>query len=67
MNEVDRLMDEDPLNLSAQDIDEIIKYQRKMKANFEAGVKAPKGEGPKIDVAALLGKVAGGEPKVTRR
>jgi hypothetical protein len=57
-NEIDRLMDEDPLNLSAQDIDDIIAYQRKMKANFDAGVKSGKGktlvDAPKIDLQSLL-------------
>lgn len=71
MNEVDRLMDLDPLELSAQDIDEIIRYQRKMKANFDAGIKTPKGDAPKIDLKALLGasvaQSGGTVPSVTRR
>jgi hypothetical protein len=70
-NEVDRLMDEDPLNLSAQDIDEVIKIQRRYKANFDAGIKSPKGDSPKIDVKALLGlslvQSGGQQPTVTRR
>ena len=67
-NEIDRLMDLDPLDLSAQDIDDIIKYQRKMKANFAAGVKAPKGEAPqKVDILSLLKDSIPQAPKVTRR
>lgn len=65
-NEIDRLMDEDPLNLSAQDIDQIILYQRKMKANFDAGIKSPKGDAPKIDLKALLGASVS-KVEVTRR
>jgi hypothetical protein len=72
MNEVDRLMDLDPLELSSQDIDEIIRYQRKMKANFDAGIKSPKGDSPKIDLGALLKASVGQsggtvQPSVTRR
>jgi hypothetical protein len=70
-NEIDRLMDLDPLELSAQDIDEIIKYQRKMKANFDAGIKSPKGEDKKIDLGALLkasvAQSGAVQPTVTRR
>lgn len=60
MNEIDRLMSEDPLNLSAQDLDTIIAFQRKMKANFAAGIKSSKGgaaqspTAPKIDLQTLL-------------
>lgn len=55
-NEIDELMDKDPLELSAQDLDAIIAYQRKQKANFDAGIKPTKGgsDGPvKIDLVAL--------------
>lgn len=60
MNEIDRLMSEDPLNLSAQDLDTIIAFQRKMKANFAVGIKSGKGgaaqspTAPKIDLQTLL-------------
>jgi hypothetical protein len=70
MNEIDRLMDLDPLELSAQDIDDIIRYQRKMKANFDAGIKSPKEE-KKIDLGALLkasvAQSGTAQPTVTRR
>jgi hypothetical protein len=75
VNEIDRLMDLDPLELSAQDIDQIIAYQRKMKANFDAGVKSsrPKtvADAPSIDLKALLGASLAQSgtvvPQVTRR
>ncbi len=44
MNEVDRLMSLDPLELSAQDIDDIIAYNRKLLTGYDAGVKPKKGD-----------------------
>jgi len=61
VNEIDTLMDLDPLELSSQDIDRIIEYQRKARANFEAGVKPKKGEAVKIDLVKL-GLVKAPEP-----
>jgi len=54
MNDLDRLMNEDPLNLSSQDIDQIILLQRKARQNFEAGVKPKKETGPKMDIMEAL-------------
>lgn len=53
-NELDALMDIDPLELSDQDLDKIIAYQRKARANREAGIKPKKESGPKIDLATLM-------------
>lgn len=59
-SELDELMMRDPLDLSAQDIDKIIAYQRQARARREA--PGPKGRrssgltdapGGKIDLAAL--------------
>lgn len=54
-SELDDLMDQDPLSLSTQDLDKIIAYQRKARANFEAGIKPKKGgaEPKKIDLVGL--------------
>lgn len=60
-HDLDALMSEDPLNLSAQDLDRIIAYQRKMRAQREAGVrvKKPKDEAPtKLDISSLLNRPA---------
>lgn len=56
-NEIDLLMSLDPLELSEQDLDKIISYQRKARANFEAGVKPKKGGADKIESSELLGKL----------
>lgn len=58
-SELDELMQRDPLDLSAQDIDSIISYQRQARARREApGPKSRRGAltdapGGKIDLAAL--------------
>lgn len=51
--ELDDLMNEDPLNLSEQDIDDIIAYQRKAQGIYDSGGKAPKVEGKKVDLEGL--------------
>lgn len=63
MNEIDRIMSLDPLELSAQDIDKIIDYQRKARMNFEAGVKPSKEKGPKVSIDLVqLGLIPAAEP-----
>ena len=56
-SELDELMSRDPLNLSAQDIDAIIAYQRQARARREAGGKTKRtaSDAPKqsLDLAAL--------------
>lgn len=52
-NELDELMNKDPLQLSARDIDDIIKYQRKQKADFDAGIKPKKGDAMPISLEEL--------------
>ena len=56
-NEIDTLMALDPLELSAQDIDAIIAYQRQARARREAGGKTKRtaSDAPKqsLDLAAL--------------
>lgn len=69
-NDIDSLMDEDPLNLSAQQIDAIIQYERNHQANYVPGARAKKETGPKQAVPssildALLKKAPG--PAIKRR
>lgn len=56
-SELDDLISRDPLDLSAQDIDKIIAYQRAARARREAGGKTKKSaaDGPKqsLDLAKL--------------
>lgn len=60
-SELDELISRDPLELSAQDIDRIISYQRQQRAKREAGNGKRKSsadpDAPKIDLAAALGLV----------
>ena len=53
-NEVDSLMDLDPLDLTAENIDSIIAYHRKGRANAAAGIKAKRETGPKLDISDAL-------------
>ena len=57
VNTLDEIMDRDPLSLSSADLDTIIAYQRKYRANLEAGgPKLKRGQvkpGAKIDLASL--------------
>jgi len=62
-NELDELISRDPLELSAQDIDKIIAYQRQQRAKRESGngrTRKPKAEpAPSgIDLVALVTKAA---------
>jgi hypothetical protein len=63
--DLNALMSEDPLNLSKQDLDRIIAYQRKQRVAREAGAKTKKatGEAPAVDIKALMNKVT--TPKVS--
>ena len=52
-NEIDRIMSLDPLKLSAQNIDEIILYQRKQRLAYESGVKPKKASAQPLDLVSL--------------
>lgn len=52
-NYLDWLMSLDPLELSAQNIDQVIAYHRRNRAMVDAGVKPKKNEGPKVDLAKI--------------
>lgn len=60
VNTVDQLMEIDPLNLTAENIDSIIAYHRKARANATGG-KAKKDTGPKVDISEVM-KALGGAP-----
>lgn len=53
-NRVDELMSLDPLDMTKEDLDEIVAYHRKNRALGEAGVKAKKETGPKVSLGNLL-------------
>ena len=57
-SELDELMSRDPLDLSAQDIDKIIQFQRQARARREAGPKTKRAtkDSPNsgIDLVALV-------------
>jgi len=53
------LMSLDPLDLTKQDLDKIIAYQRKQRMVREAGGRTKKatGETPAVDIKALMNKI----------
>ena len=65
-NEIDVLMSLDPLELSAQNIDEIIQYHRKGRALFESGVK-PKRSGEAAPSLAEIGLAQKSAPLKRRK
>jgi hypothetical protein len=59
---VDELMELDPLDLTAENIDAIIAYHRKARASASLGGKAKRDTaGPKVDISAVL-QALGGTP-----
>lgn len=56
MDDLDRLMNEDPLNLSAQDIDDIIAHHRRLRARRASGEKTAK---PSVDISSIVTKLTG--------
>lgn len=68
-NEIDELMDLDPVNLSAQQIDQVIAIHRKWRSDYQAGVKPKKATGQKqtLDVASLVQNITKNTegPKIT--
>lgn len=71
--EVDEALQKDPLLVTPRDIDLIIAYQRKHRAQVESGgsKRAKRTDGPKASISGLLdrmiAKPAGGEGTVKRR
>ena len=63
-NEIDRLMHEDPLNLSAQDYDEIIAHIRHLRAIYQSGVKPKKHTEP-VDLVKI--GLVSSTPELKRR
>lgn len=65
--ELDILMDIDPLNLTIDNLDEIIAYYRKRRAEREAGTaKRPaKDSGPGVSLDGVLKNLIGAKPQVT--
>jgi hypothetical protein len=56
-NEIDRLMTLDPLDLTRDDIDKLVAYQRRMRQMYEAGVKPEKQQLDQVKGSALLEKL----------
>lgn len=66
-NNIDLLMDLDPLLMTPDDITQIIEYHRRNRANFEAGVKPKKDTGPKQEINLVQLGLAVKEEPIKRR
>lgn len=53
MNDINRLMDLDPLNLSNSDIETIIAYHRAQRGAFDQGQKPKKAEST-VDLSSVM-------------
>jgi hypothetical protein len=60
MQRVDEINSKGPADLTAQDIDTIIAYHRNQRARRAAGEKPVR---PKVDLEAILGKIAPAKAK----
>jgi len=63
------LMSLDPLDLTKQDLDKIIAYQRKQRLAREGGAKTKRAtsDAPAVDIKALLGRIQKGpEPVIVK-
>src|SRR5882672_2260948 len=58
-NDLTALMTLDPLDLTKQDLDKIIAYQRKQRLAREGGAKTKRAtsDAPAVDIKALLGRI----------
>lgn len=67
-NEIDLLMTLDPLDLTTEDVDKLVAYERRMRALYESGQKPEKQSLESIKGSALLDKLKMVKPvKVERR
>lgn len=60
-NNIDALMDLDPLSLTVDgpELAAIIAYHRKARANAASGTKAKRETGPKVNISEVMAKLAG--------
>lgn len=65
-NEIDILMDLDPLELSSVNIEQIISYHRANRAKSESGIKPSKESGPKVSLDSVLGSLVKKAPPVAQ-
>ena len=74
-NEIDELMDMDPMDMSEGHLDAIIAYHRNNRAQLASGGKPKKETGPKKELASVLKNILGPakatplppEQQITRR
>lgn len=66
-NPIDDLMDLDPLLLTPENVDAIVEYHRRNRANLESGIKPKKETGPKVELDLVKLNLAAPAQVVRRR
>jgi hypothetical protein len=66
-NDLDLLMSLDPLSLTKDDLDAIVRYHRNLRAEREAGKgkaarRTAAGNGPKLDISKLMSSIVTAQP-----
>lgn len=67
MNDINLLMDQDPLNLSNQDIETIVAYHRAQRGAFDQGQQPKKKAEPQVDLSSVMKALAPTAPPMQRR
>lgn len=67
MNDINTLMDMDPLSLKNEDIETIIAYHRAQRGAFDQGQQPKKKAEPQVDLSSVMKALAPAAPPMKRR
>lgn len=67
MNDINLLMDKDPLDLANEDIETIIAYHRAQRGAFDQGQQPKKKAEPQVDLSSVMKALAPMAPPMQRR
>ena len=67
MNDINTLMDMDPLSLKNSDIETIIAYHRAQRGAFDQGQQPKKKVEPQVDLSSVMKALAPTAPPMKRR
>lgn len=67
MNDINLLMDKDPLDLKNEDIEDLIRYHRQQRGAFDQGKKPEKKEEHTVDLSSVMAALTPVQPLMQRR
>lgn len=67
MNDINTLMDMDPLSLKNSDIETIIAYHRQQRGAFDQGQQPKKKVEHQVDLSTIVKAIAAPQPPMQRR